>query len=295
MNLNTLKYFRVLGRLEHYGKTAKELHIAQPALSNAIHQMENDLGTRLFDRRGRNVQLTKWGKVYWQKVEEALTILDLAEKSLKQWTRNEITIGFSYSLGDGYAPSLMREFLSIPGNGHIHFSTTQGISDELIDKLKNDQCDVVLTLLVNSTQDIEFIPIFRQEIVVIVANEHPLAQKKSVELPEIFEYPLIYPAKHLSFHKELDSFFAEFGVTPNIAYEVEEDLSYAGMVEANMGIALIANERILNAFDIKILPITNKVYERYFYLAYLKDRFRTEPVSKFISYIIKNKSIKDPN
>lgn len=64
MNLNQLHYFVTLAYMEHYTKAAKELSITQPSLSHAISMLEQELGTYLFEKQGRNVVLTKYGKVF---------------------------------------------------------------------------------------------------------------------------------------------------------------------------------------------------------------------------------------
>ena len=61
MNYNHLVYFQTLAALENYRKAAQQLHITQPSLSNAIHNMEADLGVQLFEKKGRGVRLTVQG------------------------------------------------------------------------------------------------------------------------------------------------------------------------------------------------------------------------------------------
>ena len=75
MNLNYLRYFRVLAKLEHYTKAAEELSITQPSLSHAMSSLEKDLGTYLFERDGRNIKLTKYGKIYYFLHIQFLSIL----------------------------------------------------------------------------------------------------------------------------------------------------------------------------------------------------------------------------
>ena len=64
MNLNQLYYFRTLAELEHYTKAAEKLNISQPTLSHSIAAMEKELGANLFEKQGRNVVLTKYGRIY---------------------------------------------------------------------------------------------------------------------------------------------------------------------------------------------------------------------------------------
>ena len=76
MNLNQLHYFVTLAYMEHYTKAAKQLSITQPSLSHAIGMLEQELGTYLFEKQGRNVVLTKYGKVFLKYAEESLRVSD---------------------------------------------------------------------------------------------------------------------------------------------------------------------------------------------------------------------------
>ena len=76
MNLSQLYYFRKLAQLEHYTKAAKELYITQPSLSDSISSLEQELGIALFQREGRNIKLTKYGREFYQYVCSALNELE---------------------------------------------------------------------------------------------------------------------------------------------------------------------------------------------------------------------------
>ncbi len=69
MNLYHLRYFVTLAHLEHYTKAAENLSITQPSLSHAISLLENELGVALFEKEGRNIVLTKYGKIFLKDVE----------------------------------------------------------------------------------------------------------------------------------------------------------------------------------------------------------------------------------
>ena len=82
MNLYHLRYFSTLAHIEHYTKAADILAITQPSLSYAISTLEEELGVKLFEKNGRNVTLTKYGKVFLKDVEEVLNRLDSSVNSL---------------------------------------------------------------------------------------------------------------------------------------------------------------------------------------------------------------------
>ena len=85
MNLNQLYYFKTLAELEHYTKAAEKLNISQPTLSHSISSMEKELGANLFEKQGRNVVLTKYGRIYMFYVENALTSWSWEKIRLSDW------------------------------------------------------------------------------------------------------------------------------------------------------------------------------------------------------------------
>ena len=77
MNLNQLYYFVTLAETEHYSRAAEMLSITQPSLSHAVAKLEEELETELFEKKGRNVALTKYGKVFLEYAQVSLDWLDL--------------------------------------------------------------------------------------------------------------------------------------------------------------------------------------------------------------------------
>ena len=113
MNLNQLHYFVTLAYMEHYTKAAKQLSITQPSLSHAIGMLEQELGTYLFEKQGRNVVLTKYGKVFLKYAEESLRVLDTGIKktrSMTSETSGEIDIGYIYTQGSEFIRSWLKIF-----------------------------------------------------------------------------------------------------------------------------------------------------------------------------------------
>ena len=71
MELRVLKYFLVIAREENFTKAAKQLHITQPSLTHAVHLLEDELDVALFEKKGRNVVLTKYGKLFLKELEDS--------------------------------------------------------------------------------------------------------------------------------------------------------------------------------------------------------------------------------
>src|SRR5262245_18160532 len=89
VELTQLRYFQTAARLEHLTQAARALCITQPSLSQAIARLEDELGAPLFERRGRNVQLTQFGAAYLVWVDKAFAALDAGKHELADLVGNE--------------------------------------------------------------------------------------------------------------------------------------------------------------------------------------------------------------
>lgn len=289
MNLNHLSYFRVLAKLEHYTQAAEELSITQPSLSHAMSALEKDLGTYLFEKQGRNIKLTKYGKIYYEYADKALSELERGEKKLKELTNvstGTIELGYIYTLGPNFVPKLIKNFTNADENKNIKFLFGQGTTQSLIKDLKEEKYDMVFCSLVDDEPDIEFIPIANEELVVIVSNEHPLAKNEFIDLSEVGNYPFIGFSEKSGIRSLISDLFKEVDINPNIICEVEEDNAVAGLVEINYGIAVVPKISSLKYYNVKVLPIINPKHERFIYLATLKNRYLTPSVNLFKKYSI---------
>ena len=105
MNLQWLYYFDAIAELEHYTRAAEQLHVSQSNLSHAISELEEELGVELFERKGRNIRLTKYGELFRPYVKQSITSLETGVKTLKNHRSRRIPVGGSVCDGsDGPIP-----------------------------------------------------------------------------------------------------------------------------------------------------------------------------------------------
>lgn len=296
MNLYQLYYFKTLAKLEHYTKAAAQLCLTQPSLSNAISSLESELGAVLFEKQGRNVVLTKYGRLFLPYVENALQELENGTKKVKELTSNTdglINIGFIYTLSSHFIPDLISNFMKDENNSYIKFALHEGTvqgecTADLVIRLKNEKLDLIFASLIPKDPDIEFIPICEQKLVVIMPQNNPLAQSDSVDLVDTAPYPLIHYSGKPGLKQEINRLFEKVNMQPKICCEVGDEVSMAALVEANIGIAIVPDSPTFRNYRIKVLPIGNPSYLRMIYLGYMKKRFETLPVRQFKNYVINN-------
>lgn len=290
MNLFHLRYFVKLAYTKHYTRAAEELCITQPSLSHAINQLENELGLPLFERTGRNTELTRFGVQFLETAEAALAALDSGVDELKREARGEglIRLGFLRTLGVEFVPKLARGFLDRnPGRDiRFTFSTGTGLTNDLLNGLKERKYDLVFASKPPDDEDFEAVAVERQDIVMIVPRLHPLAGLHSVNLADTLQYPLVAFGRSSGMRGVVDDMYRRIGAEPRIAYETAEDQVVAGLVAQDFGIGVVPYMDMLLRLDVKILQIASPDWERSFYMISSRRGFMPPAVREFRKYVL---------
>mgnify|MGYP005803331575 CR=1 FL=1 len=289
MNLNQLYYFRTLAELEHYTRAAEKLNISQPTLSHSIAALEEELGAFLFEKQGRNVVLTKYGRIYLFYVENALTQLELGKNQIERLVSEgggHVGLAYMTSVGADFVPKIITGFLENPENSSISFSCYEGNTKNLIYNLKREKYDLVFCSSIENEKEVEFIPLFEQGLVVIVPENHPLAEKTKVTVKDICHYPLISYNKESGMRKIIDDLFMKAQTMPNVQYQFEDATSMAGMVAANKGISIITDNPSIQNYHVKKLEFDTPYSKRMVYLAYMINPYLPPAVQRFKEYVI---------
>ena len=295
MNLNQLYYFKTLAELEHYTKAAEKLNISQPTLSHSISSMEKELGANLFEKQGRNVVLTKYGRIYMFYVENALTQLELGKNQIERLVSEgggHVGLAYMTSVGTNFVPGLIAGFLDDPQNKNISFSCYEGNTKTLLYNLKREKYDLVFCYMVEAESDVEFIPVFEQSLVVILPKGHPLEDRKKVTIQDICPYPLISYTKESGMRRIIDDMFTKAQIMPNILCQFEDVNSMAGLVEKNQGIAIVTDSQALRNYNVTKLELDTPYSRRMVYMAYVLNRYLPPAVEKFKDYTIQRTKTK---
>ncbi len=290
MNLCHLRYFVVLAEMQHFRKASEKLCITQPSLSHAISQLESELGVSLFDRQSRSSVLTKEGRLFLDYVQRSLEILDDGVSMMQKVSMGEgvIKLGFLRTLGTAFVPEVVSSFLETQPDKSIHFEFYSGITGGLLEGLKQEKYDMVFCTKFEEETEIEFTPVEKQDLVLIVPRNHPLSNRHSINLEETLPYPQVYFSKGSGLRSIIDKLFRKIDKKPLIAYEVEEDEVIAGLVSKGFGIAVVPYMEQLLRLNVKIIQISSPSWERSFHMATLKNKYLSPVVQDFRKFVLEN-------
>lgn len=288
MNYQYLKYFSVLAETEHVTRAAEKLCISQPSLSNAIHALEEEYGVKLYEKRGRTIELTKIGCELAEYLNAGFSQIENGDQMLRQLrdpSAGHIDLGFFNSLGVYYVPDLIKSFKSVPGNEQISFSYGSGNDSHIHEGLKEGKYDLIFCSIVNSESAFEYHRVGQQDMHVIVSRTHPLASRKQISLKELEEEPFISYSQPNGLQSIIAQILAEAGVHVNVVSRAEQGSTIAGMVAAGFGVSILP-EIPLPPLDICRLTTDEALPPRPFYLAVNSGRYRPAAVRRFIDYIL---------
>src|SRR5215469_8091313 len=181
-----LRAFSVLARTGSFTQTARELHLTQSGISHSMRALEADSGCRLLDRLGKKVVLTQAGEQLLKHAEKILSEMDAARASLSQlgkWGKGRLRLGGTTTVCQHIIPPVLREFNeSFPDHA---ISLEPGDTPELTLALLRHRIDLALSLEPEGEPQLEFHPLFMDELHFIVSALHPWAQAQRVVREEI--------------------------------------------------------------------------------------------------------------
>ena len=282
MNIEYLKYFSELAKIQHYGKAAKALNISQPGLSHAIKSLEEEYGVPLFQKEGRNVSLSRYGKELMKDVDEILgAYLRLEERAAGLRTEEKtVRIGSVYPLAPGTIPHMLKGDLGQQFPFIIYNRMTPEIAEGLLDgKYDIGFCSDLL-----KSDEIEYYPIRDSYIAVVVPKGHPLENREQISLKETAGYPQIMFSKTSGFRTLQEQIFAEEGIKVKPVCAAEEIEVITGLVENGFGISVLPYMDIVRLHNVVTIPVKTSGWNSKFYIARRKYGIRSEQEDAFFRY-----------
>lgn len=229
MELLQLRYFLAVAENEHITNTAKQLHIAQPALTQSIHRLEQELGVSLFERAGRGIRLSPAGAYVRDRVKPAMETLENVARDVQLFQQGEQgVVRVGVHAASGVAIDGIAAYSEL--NPHVSFEITQ---DE-----RERHRDVIVTTITprgSSTVEnaIEKTP-FSERIGIAVPASSALGDTAS--LADFANERFIALAGSRRFREVCDTFCARRAFTPHIAFESDNPLVVKKMIGLGLGV-----------------------------------------------------------
>lgn len=289
MELRQLRYFVEVAEREHISEAAEHLHVAQSAVSRQIANLEDELGTPLFERVGRNVKLTPIGKLFLEHTITALKAIDFAVKQVEEYldpARGTIKIGFPTSLASYVLPTVISAFKKQYPD--VSFHLRQGSYRYLIDAVKNRELNLAfLGPVPPKDESINSMILFSENIHALLPANHQLAKREKIQLDELRNEPFVLFPEGYILHKVAVDACKSAGFLPKITTVGEDMDALKGLVAAGIGVTLLPESSFFDStprFTVK-MEIDNPVIRRTVGVIYPTNREIAPSEQVFLKFI----------
>ena len=236
-----LRAFCVLARTGSFTQTARELHLTQSGISHSMKALERDIGCRLLDRLGKTVALTQAGEQLLHHATKILQEMEGARESLAhlgKWGRGRLRLGASTTACQYIVPPVLREFKERFPDHTI--TIEPGDTPELVALLLRHRIDLALSLEPEKEPQLDFHPLFSDELHFIVGALHPWAQARRVERSEIPRQNYILYGKHSVTFRLVEDYFRREQMVLNTVIELGSMEATKELVKIGLGVSILA-------------------------------------------------------
>lgn len=288
VDLELYKVFYAVAKHKHMTKASEELHISQPAISQSIKKLEDQLGGTLFLRSNKGMELTEEGKMFYEYVKGALELINNAENeftSFKDLSKGEVKIGCSTTLTKLVLINALKDFhLDYP---NININITNDLTSNLINDLKLGKLDFVIfneSSIKETNLNLEKIKELKQGFI----YNPELYDDNINNFEDLNNVPLILQKEESNSRKLLDYIALQNNVKliPKMEVVSQELITEFTNIGLGIGFAIIDLAKI-NFKNLKELNINKKIPNINIYLATNKSVSLTFASKMFIKYLKK--------
>lgn len=234
-----LESFLEVARRGNVSRAAEALYLTQPAVTARLKSLESDLGIELFVRGPRGMTLTDAGRAFLPYAERTLSTVEEARQlltNLRQGHIGTLVIAAAPAVSTYVLPGVLHAFRATHPN--VRLGVRTGHTEEVLELVLRGEAHVGIGRPVRHN-DIELIPLFEDEMLLVVSARHPFASRGKVRMTELAEERLILFDRTSSYHELTSSLFRQAGVVPASTLELDNVEAAKKMVQQGLGIALL--------------------------------------------------------
>ena len=289
MDSTSLRIFLAVARRLNYTRAAEDVHLSQPAVSRRIHQLEHELGVKLFEQIGKSVGLTDAGLVLAREGERTLGDLERlgeAVRTFRSADQGTVRLGASATPGFYLVPPVLGRFhRQFP---RVDLSYRIENSERVVQKLIRNEIDLGFVGDAGKTTELHEELRFQDEIVCVVAAEHPLAGRRSVRPADLASQTLVSREHGSATRALVERWLAKHRVRPVRTIELGCPEAVKSVVASGLGVAFMSrlgitrelSDRALAVLKLPALPLVRQLV-----LVRHIDKSASPAISAFLSHL----------
>lgn len=280
MEIRQLEYFLMVSRVNSFTRAAERLYVSQPAVTNAVRSLEDELGIQLFDRSQKQALLTTEGKIFFAHVEQIMNgISNTLEEinSLKNLGTGIVNIGLTALGGIPSCVFLLKEF--VEGYPNIKISVREDETEKLQKLLVEDKLDFAFVFSGKEKSTLAYLELPPQELALCCNRRHRFRRQNVLPFEELGNESLILP-------KAARDFFVDSNILRNVVAEISHVQTIKSLVSAGLGVSILPEEIFEQDDNLIAVALDPPIYLRPV-IAYKKNRKQSHAAEAFLDSVRK--------
>src|SRR5580704_16968639 len=286
MELHQLRYFCAIADTGSFSRAAQQTHVSQPSLSQQIGKLEDELGTRLFDRLGRSVRLTELGKTFLPRARAVLRELEAAKGDVvegKEFVGGPVTVGVIPTVAPYFLPPRLTNFSrKYP---QVQLTITEEITPVLLDRLRAGAIDVAILALPVRGHEFDNFPLLTERLFAALPKKHKLTSRRSLSLKDLRAEPFLLLRDGHCFRATAVAACDRARLHPQIVFESGQFSSLLSMVGAGMGVSIVPEMAVEKKSRCRFVRIDDSAAARTIGAAILRGRSLSRAHHAFLSHL----------
>jgi LysR family nitrogen assimilation transcriptional regulator len=254
MTLRQLKYFVEIARYRNFSRAAEQLHIAQPALSQNIAALEDELGVKLFERHARGIDLSPAGHRLFDRAAELLIQFDgLKDVVADRESRpsGHVRLSVAGSLASVVIAPVLSELSQLYPD--IELTATEGLSYEVRSQVESGRAHVALMPSASELEGMEWLPVFEERFMVFGAYESMESEPDPVQFVDVARRPLAVPDRAHDLRKVIERAANAIDCALDVRYELNSPPMIVAIVKQGLAYAILPNSACVEAVAAKAI------------------------------------------
>lgn len=289
INVHLLKIFHAVARSGSFSRAASELAISQPSVSIQVGELERQLGVELFEPAGKSVRLTEAGRVCFDYAGRILALMAEAQRAMneaKDLGLGRLLIGATRTPGTYILPAILGRLKQ--EHPRLEIALRIDESRKIHEMVRRQELDLAVTGRRLALPDLEAVRIADDEIVLVVAASHRLADVSEVAVSDLSREPFVMREPGSGSRELVDDALHRAGVYVTPALELEGVDAVKQAVAANLGVAMLSRCAVdleVSSGRLRIVAVRNFTVERTIWLVRHRERQLPRAAQAFVALV----------
>ncbi|PYS62499.1 MAG: LysR family transcriptional regulator [Acidobacteria bacterium] len=289
MEMNQLEFFRKVVEEGSFSKAAERVYRTQPAVSIAIRRLEEEIGAPLFERSQKTPALTDVGQLVYDYAKRILSLRDQAldgVAELKSLKRGRVRIGANESTSHYLLPQIILDYrkrypqVKVEIFGHS--------SDHLSREVLDGKVDFALMAFDPVDSDLESFPVLKDELVLIMHPNHPLAKRAAVTVEELGKESFVAHNVKTGSRQRVLEVFAQHRTPLNITLELATIETIKRFVQLEIGLGFVPRMCVAEELErgsLASVPVQDLTYERTLWVTHRREMTFSHAAKAFLELL----------